>query len=150
MKEQEIGLEEIVSVLRGNYWQEKLPLCYTVSVCRLRRGWPWQCLSKKRKKDRDLFGVLMLLIYFYTGVYGGDHDEPTAAYCAINSKWNATETLILCVYIGNDYKTVPALCWKKHFDVYVLTVVQFGLWLWWKQLCCYFWRRHVWEKILFF
>lgn len=52
----------------------------------------------------------MLLFYFYTGVYGGDHDEPTAAYCAIISEWNATETLILCVYIGNDYETFPALC----------------------------------------
>lgn len=50
----------------------------------------------------------MLLFYFYTGVYGGDHDEPVAAYCAIISEWNAT--LILCVYIGDDYETFPALC----------------------------------------
>lgn len=55
----------------------------------------------KKKKDEDLFGVLMLF-YFYTGVYGGDHDKPTVAYCAIISEWNATETLILCVYIGYD------------------------------------------------
>lgn len=54
--------------------------------------------KKKKKKDEDLFGVF----YFYTGVYGGDHDKPTVAYCAIISEWNATETLILCVYIGND------------------------------------------------
>lgn len=66
--------------------------------------------QEKKIKDDDLFGVLMLLFYFYTGVYGGDHDEPTAAYCAIISEWNATETLILCVYIGNDYETFPALC----------------------------------------
>lgn len=52
----------------------------------------------------------MLSFYFYTGVYGGDHDEPTVAYCAIISEWNATETLILYVYIGNDYETFPALC----------------------------------------
>lgn len=65
---------------------------------------------KKINKDEDLFGVLMLLFYFYTGVYGGDHDEPTAAYCAIISEWNATETLTLCVYIGNDDETFPALC----------------------------------------
>lgn len=30
---------------------------------------------EKKKKEDDLFGVLMLLFYFYTGVYGGDHDE---------------------------------------------------------------------------
>lgn len=66
--------------------------------------------KKKKKRDEDMFGVLMLLFYFYTGVYGVDHDEPAAAYCAIISEWNATEILILCVYIGNDYKTFPALC----------------------------------------
>lgn len=66
--------------------------------------------QEKNKKDDDLFGVLMLLFYFYTGVYGGDHDEPTAAYCAIISEWNATETLILCVYIGDDI--------TKHFQLF--------------------------------
>lgn len=55
--------------------------------------------KKEEKNDEDLFGVLMLLFYFYTGVYGGDHVEPTAAICAIISEWNATETLILRVYI---------------------------------------------------
>lgn len=69
----------------------------------------------------------MLLFYFYTGVYGGDHDEPTAAYCAIISEWNATETLILCVYIGNDYISSSLL--KYHFDVYVITVVQFFMFM---------------------
>ena len=66
--------------------------------------------KQTKKKDEDMFGVLMLSFYFYTGVYGGDHDEPTVAYCAIISEWNATETLILYVYIGNDYETFPALC----------------------------------------
>ena len=66
--------------------------------------------TTKKQKDEDMFGVLMLLFYFYTGVYGVDHDEPTVAYCAIISEWNATETLILYVYIGNDYETFPALC----------------------------------------
>lgn len=55
--------------------------------------------NKHKKKHEDMFGVLMLLFYFYTGVYGGDHDEPTAAHCAIISEWNATETLILCMCI---------------------------------------------------
>lgn len=64
----------------------------------------------KNKQKKKTFGVLMLSFYFYTGVYVGDHDKPTVAYCAIISEWNATETLILCVYIGNDYKTFPALC----------------------------------------
>lgn len=66
--------------------------------------------KKKKKTDEDLLGVLMLLFYFYTGVYGGDHDKPTVAYCAIISEWNATESLILYVYIGDDYETFPALC----------------------------------------
>lgn len=72
-----------------------------------------------------MFGVLLLLFYFYTGVYGGDHDEPTAAYCAIISEWNATETLILCVYMGNDYKNISSSLLKYHFGVIVITVVQF-------------------------
>lgn len=54
--------------------------------------------------------VCLMLFYFYTGVYGDDHDEPAVAYCAIISEWNATETSVLCVYIGDDYKTFPALC----------------------------------------
>lgn len=66
--------------------------------------------KQTKKTNKDLFGVLMLF-YFYTGVYGGDHDKPTVAYCAIISEWNATETLILCVYIGLDNtKIFPALC----------------------------------------
>lgn len=52
----------------------------------------------------------MLLFYFYTGVYGGDHDKPTVAYCAIISEWNATETLILYVYNDND-----VMITMKHF-----------------------------------
>lgn len=52
------------------------------------------------RKDEDLFGVLMFLFYFYTGVYGGDHDKPKVAYCAIISEWNAAGSLILCVYMG--------------------------------------------------
>lgn len=55
--------------------------------------------EKNEKNAEELFVVLMLLFYFYTGVYGGDHVEPTAAICAIISEWNATETLILRVYI---------------------------------------------------
>lgn len=43
------------------------------------------------KNDEDLFGVLMFLFYFYTGVYGGDHEKPGVAYCAIISEWNAID-----------------------------------------------------------
>lgn len=63
--------------------------------------------KKKKKKAEDMSGVLMLLFYFYKGVYGGDHDEPAVAHCAIISEWNATEILILYVYIGNE--TFPAI-----------------------------------------
>lgn len=109
MREKQIGLEKIFYVLRGNYWQEtllKLTRWHTASVCRPRpvkkNG------NNYKQKDEDLFGVLMLLFYFYTGVYGGDHDEPTVAYCAIISEWNATE--ILNVY--NDIMIT------KHFQLF--------------------------------
>lgn len=54
------------------------------------------------RKDKDLFGVLMFVFYFYTGARGGDHAKPEVAYCAIISEWNATQRLILCVYIVID------------------------------------------------
>lgn len=119
--------EKILYMLWSNYGEEKLlKLTLAHSLCLqtqagLAMAVPVQKNQQKKKKrkkkeknDEDLFGVLMLLFYFYTGVYGGDHVEPTAAICAIISEWNATETLILRVYIyiyvGNDYGTFPALC----------------------------------------
>lgn len=64
--------------------------------------------------------MLMFLFYFYTGVYGGDHDKPRVAYCAIISEWNATESLILYVYIGNDYKNISSFAEIKFLMLLLL------------------------------
>lgn len=104
-------------MLRSNYGEEKLlKLTLAHSLCLqtqagLAMAVPVQKKNEKKIKDEDLFGVLMSLFYFYTGVYGGDRVEPTVAICAIISEWNATETLILRVYIlVMSTKTFPALC----------------------------------------
>lgn len=55
-------------VLKRDCREEKLLTLYIGTQFRsIRQGWPWQCLSppkrlkiKKRKRDEDLFGVLML------------------------------------------------------------------------------------------
>lgn len=115
MREKKIHLEKILYVLRGNYREEKLlKLTLAHSLCLQTQAGLAMAVPVQKKikiKDEDLFGVLMSLFYFYTGVYGGDRVEPTAAICAIISEWNATETLILRVYIlVMITKTFPALC----------------------------------------
>lgn len=49
--------------------------------------------------------VCTMLLYFYTGGYGVD--QPVCGfYCAIILKErNATYYTVLCVYIGNIYRT---------------------------------------------
>lgn len=84
----------------------------------------------------------MLLFYFYTGVSGGDHDEPAAGSLCNNFGVECNCDLdLICVYIGDDDENISGSLLKCHFDVDVIKlVVRFRTFSWCTQLCCNIWR----------
>ena len=143
------NLKNILRAFRDNNWQKKQTLkVHTVaqSLClptQAGAGHGSACQKRKKNRWRHVWCVNVVVLFLYRGLWG-DHDEPTVAHCAIISEWNATETLILCVYMGYDYETFPALCWKN--ILMLLWILSFGsvrsCW-WCRRLRCNIWRRCV-------